>query len=210
MQDYSVGRRNYYEASVFPIYTILILMFAACSTKVVPTPETDAKAIVPEYVINAKELLGTEERKSEAKLRSWNILSDVHSTSVAFSSYVYFEREYGRTAPYFSEARYSPDYNYVLQDDKAHLTLNITGSKVGRVELTHVGVVSAEEAVMMLGYGPKQLIEHPVKHRNADRSDWFAVIDPYFHIIEIQWFDAEKPNRSGKLGKVTQIRVSAW
>ena len=33
-----------------------------------------------------------------------------------------------------------------------------------RVELTHSGVVSAEEAVMMLGYDPKQLIEHPVKH----------------------------------------------
>ena len=75
---------------------------------------------------------------------------------------------------------------------------------MGRLELTHVGVVSAEEAVMMLGYDPHQLIEHPVKHRNADRSDWFAVIDPYFHIIEIQWFDATK------LGEVTQIRVSAW
>ena len=41
---------------LFPIYTILILMFIACSTKVVPKPETDAKAIVPEYVVNAKEL----------------------------------------------------------------------------------------------------------------------------------------------------------
>ena len=195
---------------LFPIYAISILMFTACSTKVVPKPETDAKAIVPEYVIDAKELLGTKERKSEGKLRSWNILSDVQGTSVVFSSYLYFEREYGRVAPYFSEAKYSPDYNYVLRGDKAHLTLNITGSKVGRVELTHVGVVSAEEAVMMLGYDPKQLIEHPVKHRNADRSDWFAVIDPYFHIIEIQWFDAEKPDTPGKLGKVTQIRVSVW
>ena len=79
-----------------------------------------------------------------------------------------------------------------------------------RVELTHSGVVSAEEAVMMLGYDPKQLIEHPVKHRNAERSDWFAVIGPYFHIIEIQWFDAKKLDRPGKFGSVTQIRVSVW
>ena len=195
---------------LFPIYTILILTFAACSTKTVPKPKSDAKAIVPEYVIDAKALLGTEERKSEAKLRSWNILSDVHGTAVVFSSYVYFEREYGRITPYFSEAKYSPDNRYVLQGAKAHLTLSARGRNVGRVELTHVGVVSAEEAVMMLGYDPKQLIEHPVKHRNADRSDWFAVIDPYFHFIEIQWFDAEKPDRPGKLGKVTQIQVSAW
>jgi hypothetical protein len=69
--------------------------------------------------------------------------------------------------------------------------------------------VSAEEAVMMLGYDPKQLIEHPVKHRNAERSDWFALIDPYFHIIEIQWFDATG-NDATKLGKVTQIRASVW
>ena len=53
---------------LFPIYTILILMFIACSTKVVPKPETDAKAIVPEYVINARERLGTEERESQTKL----------------------------------------------------------------------------------------------------------------------------------------------
>ena len=57
---------------------------------------------------------------------------------------------------------------------------------------------------MLLGYDSKQLIEHPVKHRNAERSDWFAVIGPYFHIIEIQWFDATE------LGKVTQIRASVW
>ena len=63
---------------------------------------------------------------------------------------------------------------------------------------------------MMLGYDPKQLTEHPVKHRNAERSDWFAVIDPYFHIIEIQWFDAKKLDRPGKFGRVTQIRVSVW
>ena len=189
---------------LFLIYPILILMFTACSTRVVPKPETDAKAIAPEYVINVKELLGIPDKESRAKLRSWNILSDDHGTSMAFSSYVYSKHEYGRIASYFSEAKYSSDYNYVLRGDKAHLTLDITGRKVGRVELTYVGTVSAEEAVMMLGYDPKQLIEHPVKHRNADRSDWFDVSDPYFHIIEIQWFDAKK------LGKVTQMRVSAW
>ena len=189
---------------LFPIYTISILMFTACSTKAMPKPETDAKAIAPEYVIQVKELLGMREKESLAKLRSWNILSDVHGASVVISDYVYFEREYGRVAPYFSEAKYSPDYNYVLRGDKAHLSLSTRGRNVGQVELTHVGIVAAEEAVMMLGYDPKELTEHPVKHRNAERSDWFAVIDPHFHIIEIQWFDATK------LGKVTQIRVSAW
>ena len=186
---------------LFPIYTILILMFTACSTKVVPKPETDAKAIVPEYVVNARELLGTEERESQTKLLA---MSEFRSYSTTFSHFAYPRREYGRVEPYFKEATYSPDNTYVLPGDKAHLTLSITGSKVARVELTHVGVVSAEEAVMMLGYDPKQLIEHPVKHRNAERSDWFVLMDPYFHIIEIQWFDATK------LGKVTQIRVSAW
>ena len=172
-----------------------------------PTPETDAKAIVPEYVINARELLGTEERESQAKLLA---MSDFQSDYVAFTSFVHLKREYGRVQPYFKEAAYSPDYIYVLPSDKARLTLSATGSEVGWVELTHMDVVSAEEALMMLGYDPKQLIEHPVKHRNADRSDWFTVIDPYFHIIEIQWFDAEKPDTPGKLGKVTQIRVSVW
>ena len=195
---------------LFPIYTILILMFTACSTRVVPKPETGAKAIVPEYVINARELLGIREEESKAKLLSWNILSDVHGTSTAISDYMYFKHEYGRIAPYFREAKYSPDYNYVLQGAKAHLSLSMRHRNVERVELTHVGIVSAEEAVMMLGYDPKQLIEHPVKHRNAERSDWFAVIDSYFHFIEIQWFDATKLGKVIKSGKVTQIRVSAW
>ena len=193
---------------LFLIYTILILMFTACSTKVMPKPETDAKAIAPEYVINARELLGTEDRESQAKLLA---MSNFQLYSMTFTSFVSLKREYGRVKPYFSEAAYSPDNIYVLPGGKARLTLSTTGSRVGRVELTHVGVVSAEEAVMMLGYDPKQLIEHPVKHRNADRSDWFVLIDPYFHIIEIQWFDAEKPGRPGeKMGQVTQIRVSVW
>ena len=186
---------------LFLIYTILILMFTACSTKVVLKPETDAKPIVPEYVINARELLGTAERESQAKLLA---MSDFQSYATTFTSFGYPQHEYERAEPYFSEATYTPDNIYALPGDKARLTLSITGIKVGRVELTHVGVVSAEEAVMMLGYHPKQLIEHPVKHRNANRSDWFFVIDSYFHIIEIQWFDATK------IGKVTQIRVSAW
>ena len=196
------------ERLLFPIYTILILMFTACSTKVVPKPETDAKAIVPEYVINVRELLGTEERENQAKLLA---VSDFQLDYVAFTSFVHLKREYGRVQPYFKEAAYSPDYIYVLPGDKARLTLSAAGSEVGRAELTHVGVVSAEEAVMMLGYDPKELTEHPVKHRNADRSDWFVLIDPYFHIIEIQWFDAEKLGRGGeKWGRVTQIRVSVW
>ena len=176
-------------------------MFIACSTRVAPKPETDAKAIVPAYVINAKELLDAEERESQTTLLT---MSEFRSYSMRFSSFAYPKREYGRVERYFNETAYTPDNIYVLPGDKAYLTLSITGTKVGRVELTHVGIVSAEEAVMMFGYDPKQLIEHPIKHRHADRSDWFVVSDPYFHIIEIQWFDAKK------LGKVTQIRVSAW
>jgi len=192
---------------LFPIYTILILMFTACSTRVVPKPETDAKAIVPEYVIDARELLGAEERESQTKLLA---MSDFQLSSTTFTSFAYPKREYGRVEHYFNENGYTPNNRYALPGDKAHLTLSITGTKVGRVELTHLGVVSAEEAVMMLGYDPKQLIEHPVKHRNAERSDWFALIDPYFHFIEIQWFDATKLGKVTKSGKVTQIRVSAW
>ena len=195
------------KRALFPIYTILTLMFTACSTRVVPKPETDAKAIVPEYVIDARELLGAEERESQTKLLA---MSDFRSYSTKFSSFAYPKREYGRVEHYFNENGYTPNNRYALPGDKAHLTLSIAGIKVERVELTHVGVVSAEEAVMMLGYDPKQLIEHPVKHRNADRSDWFSVIDPYFHIIEIQWFDAKKLGKVIKSGKVTQIRVSAW
>jgi hypothetical protein len=173
-------------------------MFIACSTKVVPKPETDAKAIVPEYVIDAKELFGIRLKESRAKIRA---TTDFRGYMGEFTSNISVSREFGRTAPYFTEALFDPVERYTL-NHKAYLALS--GNKVGRVELTHLGIVSAEEAVMMLGYDPKQLIEHPVKHRNAERSDWFAVIDPYFHIIEIQWFDATK------LGEVTQIRVSAW
>ena len=165
------------------------------------------ETIVPEYVIDAKALLGTGRKESQPKLLA---MSDFRLGMMAISHYAKPDREYGRVAPYFKEAQYSPDSTYVLPGDKARLTLSITRGKVGRVELTHVGIVSAEEAVMMLGYDPKKLIEHPLKHRNAERSDWFALIDPYFHIIEIQWFDATKLGKVIKSGKVTQIRVSVW
>ena len=181
-----------------------LFLIVGCSTKVVKEPETDTKAIVPEYVVNAKELLGIPLRESGAKVRA---TTDFGNYMVSNISYAYPNREYGRTTPYFTEATFSPIETYTL-NDKAYLALS--GNKVGRLELTHSGVVSAVEAVMMLGYDPKQLIEHPVKHRNAERSDWFAVIDPYFHIIEIQWFNAENSRRGEKLGKVTQIQVSVW
>ncbi len=182
-----------------------LLLIVGCSTKVVKETETDTKAIVPEYVIDAKELLGLPLRESGAKVRA---TTDFGNYMVSNISYAYPNREYGRTTPYFTEATFSSIETYTL-NDKAYLALS--GNKVGRVELTHSGVVSAEEAVMMLGYDPKQLIEHPVKHRNADRSDWFALIDPYFHIIEIQWFNAEKLRRPGeKMGSVTQIQASVW
>ncbi|RKU05909.1 hypothetical protein C6502_20695 [Candidatus Poribacteria bacterium] len=182
-----------------------LLLIVGCGTKVVKESETDAKAIVPEYVVDAKELLGLPLKESEAKVSA---TTDFRSYMGSNISYAYPAREYGRTTPYFTEATFSSIETYTL-NDKAYLALS--GYKVGRVELTHSGVVSAEEAVMMLGYDPKQLIEHPIKHRNAERSDWFAVIGSYFHIIEIQWFDAEKLGRPGeKMGTVTQIRVSVW
>ena len=186
-----------------------LFLIVGCSTKAVKEPETDIKVIVPEYVVNAKELLGIPLRESGAKVRA---TTDFGNYMVSNISYAYPNREYGRTTPYFTEATFSPIETYTL-NDKAYLALSQStrGGEVGRLELTHSGVVSAVEAVMMLGYDSKQLIEHPVKHRNADRSDWFALIDPYFHIIEIQWFDAEKLARGGeKWGPVTQIRVSVW
>lgn len=192
----------------YGLLVVGLFLMVGCGTKVVPEPGTDAKAIVPEYVIDAKGLLGTSFKESTAKVTA---TTDFRGYKINFISYISFAREFGRTTPYFSESHFNRIDWYIL-NNKAYLTLseNQYGSEVGRVELTHSGVVSAVEAVMMLGYDPKQLIEHPIKHRNAERSDWFALIDPYFHIIEIQWFDGKKPDSPGKLGKVTQIRVSAW
>ena len=191
----------------------LFLIAAAGGTKIVKGLETDTKPIVLEYVINAKELLGTPLKESRAKVRATTDFGNYRRTNI---SYVPFAPEYGRTTPYFSEARFDLIETYTL-NHKAYLSLSVTdvdrnkpAREVGRVELTHLGVVSAEEAVIMLGYDPNQLIEHPVKHRNAERSDWYALIGPYFHIIEIQWFDAKKLDRPGKFGRVTQIRVSVW
>ena len=181
-----------------------LFLIVGCGAKVVKEPETDTKAIVPEYVIDAKELFGIRLKESRAKIRA---TTDFRGYMVEFTSYISVSREFGRTAPYFTEALFDPVERYTL-NHKAYLALS--GNKVGRVELTHLGIVSAEEAVMMLGYDPKQLIEHPVKHRNAERSDWFALIGSYFHIIEIQWFDARNLARPGKFGKVTQIRASVW
>ena len=185
-----------------------------CATKVVEEPQTNTEATVPAYVIDAKELLGISLRESEAKVRA---TTDFRRHMGSNISYGYATREYGRTTPYFTEAQFNPIETHTL-NHKAYLALSVTdvdtnkrGGEVGRLELTHSGVVSAVEAVMMFGYDPNQLIEHPVKHRNADRSDWFAVIDPYFHIIEIQWFEAEKLGSPGeKMGTATQIRVSVW
>ena len=189
----------------------LLLIAAGGGTKTVKGLVTET--IVPEYVIDGKELLGTSLKESRAKVRATTDFGNYRVKHISFASCA---REYGRTTPYFTEAQFDVIETYTL-NHKAYLSLSVTdvdknipGREVGRVELTHLGVVSAEEAAMMLGYDPKQLIEHPVKHRNAERSDWFAVIGPYFHIIEIQWFDAKKLDRPGKFGRVTQIRVSVW
>ena len=190
-----------------------LFLIMGAGNKIVKGLETDSKPIVLEYVVNAKDLLGISLKASEAKLRATTDFRGYMSANFCFASCA---REYGRTTPYFTEAQFDVIETYTL-NHKAYLALgvtdvdkNIRGREVGRVELTHSGVVSAEEAIMMLGYDPKQLTEHPVKHRNAERSDWFAVIDSYFHIIEIQWFDAKKLDRPGKFGRVTQIRVSVW
>ena len=182
-----------------------LFLMVGCGTKAVKESETDTKAIVPEYVIDAKALLGTSLEESTAKVTA---TTDFRRDRIVFTSYVSFAREFGRITPYFREALFNPRETYTL-NHRAYLTLSENGGEVGRVELTHSGVVSAVEAVMMFGYDPKQLIEHPVKHRNAERSDWFAVINSYFHIIEIQWFDGTADTEK-ELGKVTQIRVSVW
>ena len=189
----------------------MFLIAAGGGTKTVKGLVTET--IVPEYVTDGKELLGTSLKESRAKVRATTDFGNYRVKHISFASCA---REYGRTKPYFTEAQFDVIETYTL-NHKAYLSLSVTdvdknrpGREVGRVELTHLGVVSAEEAAMMLGYDPKQLIEHPVKHRNAERSDWFALIGPYFHIIEIQWFDAKKLDRPGNFGRVTQIRVSVW
>ena len=185
----------------------LFLIAAGGGTNTVKGLETDTKPIVPEYEVNAKELLGTPLKESQDIVRATTDFPIYMADNICFASCA---REYGRITPYFTEAQFDVIETYTLSH-KAYLALSVTdvdknirGREVGRVELTHLGVVSAEEAVMMLGYDSKQLTEHPVKHRNAERSDWFAVIDSYFHRIEIQWFDATE------LGQVTQIRASVW
>lgn len=191
----------------------LLLIAAGGGCKGVEEPEADNSAIVPDYVIDAKELLGAPLEKSEAMVRATTNFG-IYRT--IFSTYARFSAEYGRRKPYFSDAQFNPIETYTLKR-KAYLSLSVMHIDtnkprrgVGRIELTHLEVVSAEEALMMLGYDPNQLVEHPIKHRNAERSDWFGVIGPYFHIIEIQWFDAKQLDRPGKFGSVTQIRASVW
>ena len=214
---------------LFPIYTISILMLTGCDAKVMTEPVPDEKvsmeidrkqpvtntdAILPAYVVDAKELFGLGIKESAGKV--------IGTTKFRFrrkggrhNMYLPYRFDYGRTKPYFKEKHITPIEAYTLKD-KAYLTLYFTEVdknpkevEVGRIELTHLGVVSAVEAVMMLGYAPNNLIEHPVKHRNAYTSNWFVLIDSRFHLIEIQWFDAKRDDAT-KLGKVTQIRSSVW
>ena len=194
---------------LFLIYIFSILMFTGGDTKVAPAPETDAKAIVPEYVVDAKELIGLGIKESAGKVYALSNFG-FRRHKGRHNMYLPGRIDFGRTKPYFRGKHITPIETYTLKD-KAYLSLyftevdkNAKEVEVGRVELTHLGVVSAEEAVMMLGYDPNNLIEHPVKHRNADTSNWFVQIDPYFHLIEIQRFDATE------LGQVTQIRASVW
>jgi len=204
---------------LFLIYTVSILMVTGCVTSVTDEnvsmvnggkqPVINTDAIVPAYVVDAKELFGLGIKESAGKVfattQFW-----FRRQSGRHNMYLPYPFDYGRTKPYFREKHITPIEAYTLKD-KAYLTLYFTEVdknpkevEVGRIELTHSGVVSAVEAVMMLGYDPNNLIEHPVKNRNADTSNWFVQIDPYFHLIEIQWFTATE------LGPVTQIRVSVW
>ena len=86
-----------------------LFLIVGCGTKVVKKPETDTKAIVPEYVIDAKELLGIPLRESEAKDRA---STDFRKYMGSDISYGYPTREYGRTTPYFTETRFSPIETY--------------------------------------------------------------------------------------------------
>ena len=195
---------------LFLMCTVLILMFTGGGTKVVPAPDTDAKAIGREYVVDAKELFGLGIKESAGKVFAISDFWLCHDKKGRHNMYLPGRSDFGRTKPYFREKHITPIETYT-REDKAYLSLYFTEVdknpkevEVGRIELTHKGVVSAVEAVMMLGYDPNNLIEHPVKHRNADTSNWFVQIDPYFHLIEIQWFEATE------LGQVTQIRASVW
>ena len=214
---------------LFPIYTISILMLTGCGAKVMTEPVADENvsmergrkqpvrntdAIVPTYVVDAKELFGLGIKESAGKV--------MEPTKFRFrrnggrhNMYLSSPFDYGRPKPYFREKHITPIETYTLKD-KAYLSLYFTEAdknpkevEVGRIELTHLGVVSAVEAVMMLGYDPNNLIEHPVKHRNAGTSNWFVLMDSRFHLIEIQWFDAKRDDAT-TLGKVTQIRSSVW
>lgn len=194
---------------LIPLSIFLVLMFTCAGTKIASAPDTDAETIAPEYVIDAQELFGLGTKDSTAKVYELsNMWFRRHKGR--HNLFLHYEFEFGRTAPYFREKHITPIETY-NRKDKAYLSLYFTEDdtnpkevEVGRVELTHIGVLSAEEAVMMLGYDPNKLTEHPVKHRNADTSNWFVQIDPYFHLIEIQWFVATQ------LGNVTQIRASVW
>ena len=204
---------------LFLIYIILILMLTGCVTPVTDEnvsmesgrkqPVINTDAIVPAYVVDAKELFGLGIKESAGKVfattKFW-----FRRQGGRHNMYLPHPFDYGRTKPYFKEKHITPIETYTLKE-KAYLSLyftevdnNAKEVEVGRIELTHSGVVSAVEAVMMLGYDPNNLIEHPVKNRNADTSNWFVLIGSYFHLIEIQWFTATE------LGPVTQIRASVW
>ena len=209
---------------LFLIHAISILMLTGCGATVMRESVTDENvsmesggkkpaintdAIVPAYVVDAKALFGLGIKESAGKVMGTTKFR-FRRKGGRHNMYLPYRFDYGRTKPYFREKHTTPIESYTLKD-KAFLSLYFTQAhnnakeiEVGRVELTHTGVVSAVEAVMMLGYDPNNLIEHPVKHRNADASNWFVRIDPYFHLIEILWFNATE------LGPVTQIRASVW
>ncbi|MDE0184443.1 MAG: hypothetical protein OXP71_03170 [Candidatus Poribacteria bacterium] len=195
---------------LFPHSIFLILMVTCAGTEIASAPETNAETTVPEYEVDAKQLFGLGIKDSARKVFAISEFWICHDKKGRHNMYLPGDSEFGRTKPYFREKHITPIETYERKD-RAYLSLYFTEDdtnpkevEVGRVELTHIAVVSAEEAVKMLGYDLNKLIEHPFKHRNADTSNWFVQIDPYFHLIEIQWFV------SAALGNVTQIRASVW
>ena len=97
----------------------LLLIAAGGGTKTVKGLETDTKPIVPEYVINAKELLGTSLEESEAIVRTTTDFLGYMRMNI---TYEYPNREYGRTTPYFTEALFNPIETHTL-NHKAYLSL---------------------------------------------------------------------------------------
>ena len=96
-----------------------LFLIMGAGNKIVKGLETDTKPIVPEYVVNAKDLLGISLKTSEAKVRATTDFRGYMSANFSFAP---FTREYGRITPYFTEAQFNPIETHTL-NHKAYLSL---------------------------------------------------------------------------------------